>query len=118
MRGKIATAQLVAFLCQDNSGPPFRRFVSQMGQKAVSMPLAVLSKPYDSRQACHYCGACNYGCDTTSRFSTLEVLFPKMQKMSNFTLRTNPAVHQVLMDKKSGKARGVSYIDTTNKQEY
>jgi choline dehydrogenase-like flavoprotein len=95
-----------------------KKGAAKMGLKAVSMPLAVLSKSYDSRQACHYCGACNYGCDTASRFSTLEVLFPKMQKMSNFTLRTNSAVHQVLIDKKSGKARGVSYIDTTNKQEY
>ena len=41
-----------------------------------------------------------------------------MQKMRNFTLRPNAAVHRVLMDKNSGKARGVSLIDTTNKQEY
>ena len=87
-----------------------------MGLKAVSMPLAVLSKPYDRRLACHYCGACNYGCDTASRFSTLEVLFPKMRKLSNFTLRPNSAVPQVLMDQKTGKARGRSDDDATHKE--
>ncbi len=110
-----------------NALPPFnarcgewliKKGAAKLGLKAVSMPLAVLSKPYDNRLACHYCGACNYGCDTASRFSTLEVLFPKMQKMKNFTLRTNATVHRVLMDKNSGKARGVSYIDTTNLKEY
>lgn len=110
-----------------NALPPFharcgewliKKGAAKLGLKSVSMPLAVLSKPYDGRQACHYCGACNFGCDTASRFSTLEVLIPRIQKLKNFTLRTNAAVHTVLMDKNTGKARGVSYIDTTNRQEY
>lgn len=110
-----------------NALPPFharcgewlvKRGAAKLGIKTVSMPLAVLSKPYDHRQACHYCGACNFGCDTASRFSTLEVLFPRMLKMPNFTLRTNAAVHRVLVDKSTGKARGVSFIDTTDRQEY
>jgi len=95
-----------------------KKGAAKLGMKTVSMPLAVLSKPYDNRLACHYCGACNFGCDTASRFSTLEVLFPKMQKMRNFTLRTNAVVNRVLMDRNSGKARGVSFIDATNNQEY
>src|SRR5207249_12000449 len=33
-------------------------------------------------------------------------------------LRTNAAVHRVLLDPSTGKARGVSFIDTTNKMEY
>jgi choline dehydrogenase-like flavoprotein len=46
------------------------------------------------------------------------VLFPKLQKMKNFTLRTNAAVHSVLLDPSTGKARGVSFVDTTNNLEY
>jgi choline dehydrogenase-like flavoprotein len=95
-----------------------KRGAAKLGIKTVAFPLAVLSKPYDNRPACHYCGACNFGCDTASRFSTLEVLFPKLQKMKNFTLRTNAVVHRVLLDRSTGKARGVSFIDTTNKLEY
>lgn len=95
-----------------------KKGAAKLGIKTVAFPLAVLSKPYDNRLACHYCGACNFGCDTASRFSTLEVLFPKLQKMTNFTLRTNAAVHRVLLDRSTGKARGVSFVDTTNKLEY
>ena len=95
-----------------------KKGAAKLGIKTVAFPLAVLSKPYDNRPACHYCGACNFGCDTASRFSTLEVLFPKLEKMKNFTLRSNAGVHRVLVDRSTGKARGVSYIDTTNKLEY
>ena len=107
--------------------PPFRprcgelfikKGANKLGIKVLPYPLAVLSQPYDDRAPCHYCGACNYGCDTRSRFSSLEVLVPELQTRKNFTLRSNAAVHTVLMDSKSGKARGVTYIDTQNKQEY
>lgn len=95
-----------------------KKGAAKLGIKTVSFPLAVLSKPYDNRLACHYCGACNFGCDTASRFSTLEVLFPKLQEMQDFTLRPNAVVHKVLLDTSTRKARGVSFIDTTNRQEY
>jgi choline dehydrogenase-like flavoprotein len=95
-----------------------RKGAAKLGIKVLPYPLAVLSKPYDDRPPCHYCGACNYGCDTRSRFSSLEVLIPKLQARQNFTLRSNAAVHTVLMDTKTGKARGVTYVDTLNKQEY
>jgi choline dehydrogenase-like flavoprotein len=107
--------------------PPFRprcgellikKGAARLGIKVLPYPLAVLSKPYDDRPPCHYCGACNFGCDTRSRFSSLEVLIPKLQSRKNFTLRSNAAVHTLLMDSKTGKARGVTYIDTENKQEY
>ena len=46
------------------------------------------------------------------------MLVPKLEKLKNFTLRTQAVVHTVLMDKDSGKARGVTYIDADNRQEY
>jgi choline dehydrogenase-like flavoprotein len=107
--------------------PPFKarcgellvkKGAEKLGIKVLAKPLAVLSQPYDGRPACHYCGACNYGCDTRSRYSALEVVVPKLQGRSNFTLRPNAAVHTVLMDPATGKARGVTYIDTQNKLEY
>lgn len=107
--------------------PPFRprcgellikRGAEKLGIKVLSKPLAVLSRPYDGRPPCHYCGACGFGCDTRSRYSFLEVLLPKLQTLPNFTLRPNAAVHTVLTDPGTGKARGVTYIDTQNKLEY
>ena len=110
-----------------NALPPFKarcgewllkKGAAKLGLKTVSMPLAVLSKPYDNRLACHYCGACNFGCDTASRFSTLEVLFPKLREKRNFTLRPNSVAHRVLLDRYTGKAKGVAYIDAQNGLEY
>ncbi len=107
--------------------PPFRARCGEMlvkkgaeklGIKVLAKPLAVLSRPYDGRPACHYCGACNFGCDTRSRYSSLEVVFPKLEGRRNFTLRPNAAVHTVLIDRSTGKARGVTYIDTQNNLEY
>jgi choline dehydrogenase-like flavoprotein len=95
-----------------------KKGAAKLGIKTVPFPVAVISKPYDGRLACHCCGACTFGCDTASRFSSLEVLVPRLQKLQNFTLRTNAAVHRVLTDANTGKARGVSYIDTNNLEEY
>jgi choline dehydrogenase-like flavoprotein len=93
------------------------------GGKKAGIPIipirkAMLTRNYDGRAACHYCGACDYGCSTASRFSTLDTIIPKLTGRRNFTLRTGAAVHRVLLDPKTGKARGVEYIDTQNKQTY
>jgi choline dehydrogenase-like flavoprotein len=48
----------------------------------------------------------------------VDVLSPRLVKLKNFTLRPNAVAHTVLMDRNSGKARGVTYIDANNRQEY
>ena len=85
---------------------------------AIPIRRAVLTQNYDGRAACHYCGECGRGCDTASRFSTLDAIIPKLLTTRNFTLRTRAAAHQVLIDGKTNRARGVSYIDARNNQEY
>lgn len=95
-----------------------KKGAEKLGIPVLAKPLAVLSRPYDGRPPCHYCGACNFGCDTRSRYSSLEVAVPKLQQLKNFTLRPNSAVHTVLMDHQTGKARGVTYIDTATRVEY
>lgn len=90
----------------------------KLGIKVRPKPLAVLSKPYHGRPECHYCGACNWGCDVAARYSSVDAVFPHLEGRPNFTLRTNAAVHTVVMDRATGKARGVTYIDAENKQEY
>lgn len=95
-----------------------KKGATKLGIKVLPKPLAVLSRPYDGRPPCHYCGACNFGCDTASRYSSLDVTIPKLLPRKNFTLRPNSAVHTVLMDPETGKASGVTYIDSVSKQEY
>jgi choline dehydrogenase-like flavoprotein len=95
-----------------------KKGATKLGIKVLPKPLAVLSRPYDGRPPCHYCGACNWGCDVGARYSSLDVLVPKLLPRNNFELRTNAAVHTILMDRSSGKARGVTYIDAGSRQEH
>ena len=88
------------------------------GIPVVPIRKAMLTQNKDGRAACHYCGACDRGCGTASRFSTLDAIIPKLAGKKNFTLRTGAAVHRVLLDPKTGLARGVEYIDTRNKRTY
>jgi choline dehydrogenase-like flavoprotein len=95
-----------------------KKGAAKLGIRVLPKPLAVLSRAYDGRPPCHFCGACNWGCDTRSRYCSAEVLVPKLQAMPNFTLRPNSVVHTILLDKGTGRARGVTYIDAENRQEY
>jgi choline dehydrogenase-like flavoprotein len=93
------------------------------GGRKIGIPIipirkAMLMKNRDTGAACHYCGACDYGCSTASRFSTLDTIIPRLTGRRNFTLRTGAAVHRVLLDPKTGKARGVEFIDTKNRLTY
>jgi choline dehydrogenase-like flavoprotein len=107
-------------------GPPHKLRCSEQllmdSGKTVGVPVlanrtANLSVNYDGRPACHYCGECGRGCDVRARFSTLDVIVPKLRSRPNFALRTNAAVHQVLVDE-NGKAKGVSFFDSLTKQHY
>jgi choline dehydrogenase-like flavoprotein len=92
--------------------------LAKIGVPVLNERTAVLSVNYDGRPKCHYCGACGHGCDTGgSRFSSLDVIIPKLQTKKNFTLRTHAVAHQVLVDN-NGRARGVSFFDARNKKHY
>jgi choline dehydrogenase-like flavoprotein len=94
-----------------------KKRLARIGVPLLSERTAVLSAPYDGRPGCHYCGACGNGCDVRARFSSLDVIIPKLRNKPNFTLRTNAIGHQVLVDE-NGKARGVSFIDALTKKDY
>jgi choline dehydrogenase-like flavoprotein len=95
-----------------------KKGAAKLGIKAIPKAVAVLSQAYDGRPPCHFCGACGWGCDVRARFSSLDVIVPKLQGKPNFTLRTHAQAHTILMDPATGKARGVTYMDSQNKQEY
>lgn len=105
--------------------PPLRcgEIALANGGRKIGIPMipirrAMLMKSRPTGAACHFCGACDYGCATASRFSTLDSIIPTLLGRRNFTLRTGAAVHRVLLDRKTGKARGVEFIDTRTRQTY
>ena len=83
----------------------------------ISVRKAVLTKPYDNRPPCHYCGHCMDGCDVSAIFSSPGCTLPKATATGNFTLRQNALAREIQVDRE-GLARGVSYVNTlTGKTE-
>jgi choline dehydrogenase-like flavoprotein len=93
-----------------------RNRAARVGVQVATTKTAVLTESHGGRLPCHYCGSC-WGCQVRARFSTLDVYIPELVKKSNFTLRTNAAVYQVLVNR-DGQARGVSFIDSITRQDY
>lgn len=73
------------------------------------------------RSRCYGRGACDRrvgGCDIHAAFdSPTGLLFPALDT-GNLTLRTNATVYEVTVDKNTGKASGVSFIDTETGKTY
>src|SRR5262249_59733876 len=71
------------------------------------------------RSRCYGRGACNRrvgGCDIHAAFdSPTGLIYPAMDT-GNLTLRTNSTCHEVLVDRVTGKARGVGFVDSGTKK--
>ena len=78
--------------------------------------LAILTKPFNGRPACHYCGQCGRGCTTASNFSSSQVLIPPALQTGRLTLITGAMAREILVGA-DGKATGVSYIDKATHTE-
>jgi choline dehydrogenase-like flavoprotein len=72
--------------------------------------LSVLTQPKPGRQACHYCGQCNRGCQVKANFSSPDVLIAPALATGRLTLLTNAMVREVTVNKE-GLATGVAYVD-------
>jgi glucoside 3-dehydrogenase (cytochrome c) catalytic subunit len=73
------------------------------------------------RMQCFGRGACNRragGCDIHAAFDSPTGLILPAMDTGNLTVRTNATVNEVLVDKNTGKASGVSFIDTDTKRAY
>lgn len=73
------------------------------------------------RSKCFGRGACNRragGCDIHAAFdSPTGLIYPAMDT-GHLTLRTNAIAHEVLVDPKTGRARGVAFIDSVTRKSY
>jgi len=70
------------------------------------------------RSRCFGRGACDRrgGCDIHAAFdSPTGLIYPAMDT-GNLTVRANSTCHEVLVDKNTGKARGVAFVDSVTKQ--
>jgi choline dehydrogenase-like flavoprotein len=73
------------------------------------------------RSKCFGRGACNRrpgGCDIHAAFdSPTGLIYPAMDT-GHLTLRTNSTAHEVLVDRNTGRARGVAFLDSETHKSY
>ncbi|HJZ69791.1 MAG TPA: GMC family oxidoreductase [Blastocatellia bacterium] len=73
------------------------------------------------RSRCFGRGACNRragGCDIHAAFDSPTGLILPAMDTGNLTLRTNSTAYEITVDKKTGKASGVAFIDTESGKTY
>ena len=89
---------------------------AQMGIPCIPNRRAVITRPHNGRQPCHYCGQCGRGCKTASTYSSSQVdIFPAMQT-GKLTIFDNAMAREIVTDA-DGKATAVSYIDKRTRTE-
>jgi choline dehydrogenase-like flavoprotein len=73
------------------------------------------------RSRCYGRGACSRragGCDIHAAFDSPTGLILPAMDTGHLTLRTNATVREVLVDPATGRARGVSFVDTETGKDY
>src|ERR1041384_3052773 len=71
---------------------------------------AILTQKHNGRAARHYCGHCDRGCTTSSYFSSPGSTLPAAEKTGRLTLCPNSVASHVIVDTKTGKAKGIACI--------
>jgi gluconate 2-dehydrogenase alpha chain len=96
-------------LLADQSGVLFEAGARKLGYHPFSSPRAILSRAYQGRPGCSYCGFCqSFGCHIGSKSSILVTKLPEADKTGNFKLLTGAMCYRVNSDN-SGRVTGVSY---------
>ncbi|MDQ6675893.1 MAG: GMC family oxidoreductase [Acidobacteriota bacterium] len=83
---------------------------ASQGISIVPVRRAVLTKPHNGHNPCHYCGACGRGCDVSAFFNASDYLMEPALKTGKVTVIDNAVVAQVLTGD-DGLASGVQYFD-------
>ncbi len=106
------------FRCGETIAYEAIKRLNRPGLSYLQSPMAIITRPHNGRQACHFCGHCVDGCSTASKFDGAQVFLPLAHKTGNYTVRTNAVVAEVLIDSNSGKARGVRFVDRITKESH
>ncbi|HYR86046.1 MAG TPA: GMC family oxidoreductase, partial [Terriglobia bacterium] len=105
--------------------PPFNfrclDHILQKGAEKIGVPylhdrISQLTENHEGFPQCHFCGACTFGCDTGSFFSSSWRFVPKAEATKNLDLRTEAMAKNIVVDE-NGRAKGVAYIDRKTKKE-
>jgi choline dehydrogenase-like flavoprotein len=101
-----------------SSGVLMERAARKLGWHAYPAPLAILSKPYQGRNACANCGYCEwFGCEYGAKSSTLASVIPMAEATGRCEIRPQSYVRQISTDKR-GRVNGVKYFDAQRTERF
>ena len=87
----------------------------KMGRTVTIGRVAILTKPLNGRQPCHYCGPCEQGCSTFSYFSSPFTTLKAAAATGRLTLITDAVASHITLARETGKAAGIAYISRTTR---
>lgn len=88
----------------------------RLGWHPFPTPRAILSRPYQGRPGCSYCGFCGgFGCSTGAKSSVQETYVAQALAMDNCELRATAMVREVTVGA-DGRATGCIYIDPEGRE--
>lgn len=108
----LTCGELVLKKAVEKFNDPLRRLI--IGRTAILTKTIHKGTP-DERAACHYCGHCDRGCTTGSYFSSPASTLPAAERTGRMTLVPHAVVSHLLVDKNSGRANGVYYVDAVTR---
>ena len=91
------------------------RVGQKMGRTVTIGRVAVLTQSLNGRPACHYCGPCEQGCITNSYYASPWTTLKDAADTGNLTIMTDAPAAHVVMDKATGRASGVAYVDASTR---
>ncbi len=99
-----------------------RRGAEKTGRPGIVSRVAMLTAPRPihqkyGRAVCHYCGHCGNGCDVGAMFSSIASTLPVARATGRLTLRPNSVVRELIVDTRTGRAKGVAFVDRVTYRE-
>ncbi|TKK66965.1 GMC family oxidoreductase [Ilyomonas limi] len=92
---------------------------TSVGIPVIPSRLSILTKPINKeRGSCFFCSQCGRSCKAYADFSSSSCLVIPALATGNVDLVTNAMAREVLTDKNTGLATGVSYVNKEDMQEY
>lgn len=88
-----------------------KRLKERMGRVATIGRSAIITKPHNGRQPCHYCGPCEQGCITHSYYNSLTTTLKAAVDTGNCAIITDAVAAHLTKENRTGKASGVAYFD-------
>ncbi len=101
-----------------SSGVLFERGARKLGLHPQPSPMAILSRPFNGRNACQQCGYCMFfGCEFGAKSSSLASVIPVAEATGRCEIRPDSYVAKVEVNDR-GRVTGVTYFDKDRKEQF